>query len=81
MGERLLVADDLADIQIAKGLVHGNHTHAGVGLHGGENLLGFSIADFPNAFAMYQNEVTLPLYPSLTEEQVTYVAECLKDNL
>lgn len=43
--------------------------------------LGFSIADFPNAFAMYQNEVTLPLYPSLTEEQVTYVAECLKDNL
>lgn len=37
--------------------------------------LGFNIADYPNAFAQYQNEVTLPLHTCLTDEQVSYVAE------
>ncbi len=36
--------------------------------------LGFNIADFPNAYAQYVNEVTLPLHTCLTEEQVDFVA-------
>lgn len=40
--------------------------------------LGFSIENFPNAFEMYQNEITLPLYSSMTDEQAIYTAECFK---
>ena len=35
--------------------------------------LGFDIANYPNAFAQYQNEVTLPLHTRLTDEDVEYV--------
>ena len=35
--------------------------------------LGFDIADYPNAFAQYVNEVTLPLHTRLTDEDVEYV--------
>lgn len=37
--------------------------------------LGFDILDYPNAFAQYQNEVTLPLHTCLTNTQVNYVVE------
>ncbi len=39
--------------------------------------LGFSIADFPNALARFQNEVTLPLHTLLADEDVDRVAETL----
>lgn len=35
--------------------------------------LGFDIADYPNAYAQYENEVTLPLHTRLTDEDVVYV--------
>ena len=35
--------------------------------------LGFDIKDFPNAYCMYENEITLPLNTKLTEEDVEYV--------
>lgn len=37
--------------------------------------LGFDIADYPNAYNQYRNEVTLPLNTCLTDEQVAYVIE------
>lgn len=37
--------------------------------------LGFDIADFPNAFDMFHNEITLPLNTCMTDEQVEYVIE------
>lgn len=37
--------------------------------------LGFDIADFPNAYAQFVNEITLPLYTKLTDEQVCLVIE------
>lgn len=40
--------------------------------------LGFSVGDFPNAFEMYQNEITLPLYSAMTDEQAVYTAECFR---
>ena len=40
--------------------------------------LGFRIEDFPHAYAMYENEVTLPLFNKLTEEQIGYVAETFR---
>ncbi len=44
--------------------------------------MGFSINDYPNAYEMYKNEVTLPLHTLLTEEEIEYIIEnvqhCLK---
>lgn len=37
--------------------------------------LGFDIADFPNAKAYYENEITLPLYTKLTEDDVDYIID------
>lgn len=37
--------------------------------------LGFSIKDYPNAFDMYANEITLPLHTLLTNEDVQYVCK------
>ena len=36
-------------------------------------VLGFNIADYPNAYNLFVNEVTLPLHTCLTDEQVEYV--------
>lgn len=43
--------------------------------------LGFDIVDYPNAYAQYVNEVTLPLYSTLTEEDVERVCSVLKQYL
>lgn len=43
--------------------------------------LGFDIADFPNAYEMYQNEVTLPLHTCLTEEELKYILSCVENVL
>lgn len=39
--------------------------------------LGYNIADFPNSFDMYKNEVTLPLYSTLSEEDAEYIASSI----
>ena len=36
-------------------------------------VFGFDIADYPNAYAQYSNEITLPLHTRLTDEDVAYV--------
>ena len=43
--------------------------------------MGFDIADFPNAYAMFANEVSLPLHTNLTDEQVDYVIACYTEVL
>ena len=35
--------------------------------------LGFDIADYPNAYDRFINEITLPLHTKLTDEEVTYI--------
>lgn len=39
------------------------------------HALGFDIKDFPEAYEMYHNELTLPLFSRLTDEQVEYVIQ------
>jgi dTDP-4-amino-4,6-dideoxygalactose transaminase len=39
--------------------------------------LGFKLGDFPNAEYFYDNALTLPIYPSLSDEQQTKVIETL----
>ena len=43
--------------------------------------LGFDIKDYPNAHDYYKNEITLPLYSRLTNEQVSYIIEGVNDIL
>ncbi|MDM0662780.1 DegT/DnrJ/EryC1/StrS family aminotransferase [Clostridium perfringens] len=40
--------------------------------------LGFDIKDYPNAFNMYKNEITLPLNTLMNDEDIKYVIECFK---
>ena len=40
--------------------------------------MGYRIEDFPHAFDMYKNEITLPLYSKLTDAEAQYVMECFK---
>jgi len=44
-------------------------------MHTAYKKLGYDIADFPNAYAFFANEITLPLYTKLTDAQVDYVIE------
>ena len=37
--------------------------------------LGFEIADYPNAYKRFENEITLPLHTKLTDEEADYVTE------
>lgn len=44
-------------------------------MHTAYKKLGFDIADYPNAYAHFANEITLPLHTNLTDAQVDYVIE------
>ena len=50
-------------------------------LHTAYKELGFDIADYPNAYAQYENEITLPLHTRLTDEEVRYVIDNYVDIL
>lgn len=39
--------------------------------------LGFDIKDYPNAYALFENEISLPIYTTLTDEEVDYIASNL----
>ena len=41
--------------------------------------LGYDIKDFPNAYEQYHNEITLPLYTRLTDEDVEYITGSYAD--
>ena len=44
-------------------------------MHTAYKNFGFDIANYPNAYANYANEITLPLHTCLTDEDVEYVIE------
>ncbi|AOM08318.1 DegT/DnrJ/EryC1/StrS aminotransferase family protein [Bacillus cereus] len=43
--------------------------------------LGFDIKNYPNAFNMYKNEITLPLHTRLTNEEIKYITDTFKEIL
>lgn len=43
--------------------------------------LGFDIEDYPNAYNLFKNEISLPIYSTLTDEEVDYIIENLLDIL
>ena len=43
--------------------------------------LGFKIEDYPNAYNQYKNEISLPLHDFLTEDDIKYIINKLKDSI
>lgn len=41
--------------------------------------LGFDISNYPNAYNMYKNEITLPLHTLLSDDQVEYIIKTFKE--
>ena len=41
--------------------------------------LGFDISDYPNAYDMYRNGISLPLHTKLSDEDAAYVLDCLEE--
>jgi len=50
-------------------------------LHTAYKNLGFDIANYPNAYAHFTNEITLPLHTCLTDEDMDYVINQYTDVL
>lgn len=50
-------------------------------MHTAYKNLGFDIQNFPNAYAQFANEITLPLHTCLTDEQVEYIIQNYTDIL
>lgn len=48
-------------------------------MHTAYRKMGFDIKDYPNAYAHFANEVTLPLHTCLTDEDVEYVIQNYRD--
>lgn len=42
-------------------------------MHTAYKKMGFNIENYPNAYAQYENEITLPLHTKLTDEDVEYI--------
>ena len=43
--------------------------------------MGYDIKDYPNAYHLFENEITLPLHTKLTDEDVEYVIASFKEAL
>ena len=78
-----ITAEERNDI-ILKMAEHGvatNVHYKPLPMHTAYKALGFDIADYPNAYAHFANEITLPLHTRLTDEEIDYVAACYADVL
>lgn len=66
--------DDVITQMAQRGIATNVH-YLPLPLHTAYRRLGFDMADFPHAFAQYQNEITLPLYTRLTPQQQAYIID------
>ena len=50
-------------------------------LHARYRNLGFRMEDYPNAYGLYERELTLPLYSTLTQAQAERICGALREIL
>ena len=62
-------------IRLAEAGVTSNVHYKPLPMHTAYKALGFDIKDYPNAYNMYHNEITLPLHTLLTNDDVEYICE------
>ncbi len=65
-------------IKMAEAGVACNVHYKPLPMHTAYKNLGFDIKDYPNAYACYENEITLPLHTKLTDDEVDYVIKTYK---
>ena len=41
--------------------------------------LGYEISDYPQAYDNYKGEISLPVYPQLTQEEVRFIMNTVKE--
>lgn len=68
-------------IELAKRGVSANVHYKPLPLLTAYKNLGFDIKNYPSAYSHYECEVTLPLHTLLTDEDVEYVCDCVKELL
>jgi dTDP-4-amino-4,6-dideoxygalactose transaminase len=62
-------------IKMAEAGVACNVHYKPLPMHTAYKQLGFDIKDYPNAYAHYENEITLPLHTCLKDDEVDYIIE------
>ena len=62
-------------IKMAERGISCNVHYKPIPMHTAYKHLGFDIEDFPNAYKMFENEISLPLHTCLTDDDVDYVIE------
>lgn len=67
--------------KIAEKGISSNVHYKPLPMHSAYKNLGFKMEDYPNAFDMYKNEITLPLHTLLTDEDIEYVVGRLKESI
>lgn len=71
--------DDLAAFLKTKGVATGIHYPYALPLMPAYKYLGHKAADFPVAYECQDQILSLPMYPELTNEQIAYVADAVKE--
>lgn len=70
--------NEFMNIMLEKGVATNVH-YKPLPMHTAYKNLGFNITDYPNAYNMYKNEVTLPMFTLLSDEQIDYVIGAFKE--
>ncbi len=71
--ERNRIIEKMAEAGIAT-----NVHYKPLPMHTAYKELGFDIKDYPNAYAFYKNEITLPLHTLLKDKEIEYIIEEFK---
>jgi len=70
--------DDLAAFLTSRGVFTGIHYPTALPLMPAYRYLGHQPSDFPVAYESQGKILSLPMYPELTDEQISYVADSIK---
>lgn len=62
-------------VKLAEAGIASNVHYKPLPMHTAYKNLGFDINNYPNAYNMYHNEITLPLHTKLSNEDVEYICE------
>ena len=79
-GKNASYRNDLIIKMAERGIVCNVH-YKPLPMHTAYKNLGFDIKDFPNAYARFENEITLPVHTKLTDDEVEYIITNYKEIL
>lgn len=71
--QRNALIEKLAEVGVAT-----NVHYKPLPMHTAYKNLGFDIKDYPNAYKQFENEISLPLHTKLTNEEIAYIVDMIK---